>query len=124
MVELEGGTYESKGDNYDTIKLFQNPYSLGVYNEILVYIPDEPEMELVGASIQSLARLDAWIKTVVECFFGAGDSRWKSSKKVCGHIWKEHETGSRAGGRTDSSVCSVVRARRNKATYIERRPRG
>lgn len=44
-----------------------------------------------------------------------------SSVKICGHIWTEHETGTRADCRTNSSICSVVGARRARDIYREGR---
>lgn len=38
MVESEAGNDEYKSENYDTLKHFQNLYSLGVYHEFLEYI--------------------------------------------------------------------------------------
>lgn len=53
--------------------LFQKPYLLLVYQEILGYIAFQKENTYVEWSILPLLWLDAWITSVVECF-----SKWET----------------------------------------------
>lgn len=67
-AEWSGGTEDDESDHLETLKLFWNPYCLHIHQEFLGYIPDEIENKSVKGTILSVARLDAWIVFVGECF--------------------------------------------------------
>lgn len=61
-------------------------YSLRVYHEFLEYIADKVEAKLVKDTILFLARLNAWIIPVVQCFAEqeiGGGHRQKLYADIC-----------------------------------------
>lgn len=61
----ENGNEDSQ---FETLNLFQKVYSLRIYCDFLGYIVDKVEAKLVQGTTLSLASLDAWTITVVQCF--------------------------------------------------------
>lgn len=88
MVQWEGGGYKNKSDGYYTVKLFWNPFSLPAYHELLVYIPDGKENELVKGTIFSLVRYFAWIVNSCIVLIRVREPRCALTGKICRHIWK------------------------------------
>lgn len=83
-----------------------------MYHEILGYISDELEENLVEGMILSSVRLDAWIITVVHCFAERRTRGGHNQKNICGHICKEPENSGRTDCETDFSVCGIAGAGR------------
>lgn len=69
IVQSKKGHHENEINHYDTLKLFRISYSWRVFHKPLEYVPHDRENKLVQVPILSLLRSEAWIVTVVWCFW-------------------------------------------------------
>lgn len=86
FVQSEGGNNETESDNNAMLTLFQDPYSLRMYQMCLSLVWDlMREAQLVDGSILPTVRLYTWIGRAVESFSDVVHSGWASSEMIC-HI--------------------------------------